>query len=736
MKLPPFRALKLLTLLSLVGLVLVSWDHVTLWESRATASSIIYANSSTGDDATGDGTSNNPFRTFHKAYQAAAAGNTVDLTGTFTWSDTDETGDTSANGYTLSKNLTIRGQGRSTIVQAAASRNTADRMVFFIGRGTRVTLEKLTIRHGKVVSDDIGAGITLYGEYCGQAGGCAGTTGILTIDQVDVVDNDAAQALNSFTYDRAGGIMLQENAQLTVLNSNVANNNCVCKYYAAGGIYGGMQSSTITIVNSSVSNNTVTSDGGSAYPYEYTSVAGGLASQRFGSLTVTNSTFYGNSTNSYGGAMSLYYQSRGVRLTNVSIVGNSASLGAGGILWNQLYTGNNYDLRMKNVLLADNTGVSGAASDFYAKTSTSGAAVVATHSIVESSTSVTFSGVGMITGDQASLNLAGSLAVNGSPKGSRTVALLAGSVAIDAGDSVAHGQSGFTVTPPSSDQREEPRVGIYDIGAYEFDGVIPTTTTTTTSTTSTTTTTAVPQVPASSGASPPVTSNVAVTASTVLVPSTSVTVGGLLTVSSSTTTTVAASTTTSSPDVQDDAESAPEAPFVDDGEAIAFVDGEAVAMNYLRENNSLLLSGAGFTARVAAVTLDGTVVPLDVDGNLRLDQTRLIKVELTGIKVATEVELWIFSDPVRVGAVRPDSNGSVVSVVNVPNDVVAGQHRFVIKAVNESGNEATMAVRIYLGGKDSNVDFGWLIGVPLSLAIATALIIPATRRRRRLATID
>jgi len=425
---------------------------------------IVYADSANGNDTTGNGSSGSPYQTFHKAYTIAASGDTIDLTGTFTWSNASETGDAVGTGYTLAKNLTIRGQSRSTIVQADTSRNTADRMVFFIGRGSTVTLQKITIRYGKVVDAGQGGGITLYGEYCGTSGGCAGTTGVLTLDQVDVTQNNAASSAN---YDRAGGVMLQENANLSVTNSNIEDNDCVCKYYAAGGVYGGMQSATISISNSSVSNNTVNSNGGSSYPYDYTSVAGGLASQRFGKTTITNSTFYGNSTNSYGGAISLYYQDRGARLTNVTIVGNSATLGAGGILWNQLYTGTNYDLRLKNVLMANNTGVSGAGNDFYAKNATSGSAVIATYSIIEYSTNNVFSGTGIQTGDQALLNLDTGIAVNGDANGTRTLAILAGSVALNTGDSAAHGYTGNTITPPSTDQRSFARSGAYDIGAYE-----------------------------------------------------------------------------------------------------------------------------------------------------------------------------------------------------------------------------------------------------------------------------
>ena len=132
---------------------------------RAVATTV-YADSVNGSDSSGDGTAGNPYQTFHKAYTSAVSGDTIDLTGTFTWTNAGETGDAAGSGYTISKNLTIQGQSRSTIVQAAATRNSADRMVFFINAGATVTMRNLTVRHGRVTGQGQGGGITLYGTYC------------------------------------------------------------------------------------------------------------------------------------------------------------------------------------------------------------------------------------------------------------------------------------------------------------------------------------------------------------------------------------------------------------------------------------------------------------------------------------------------------------------------------------------------------------------------------------------
>ena len=778
---------RLVTVLVMVG----AFVHVSVPSAGAVATTI-YANSASGNDSSGNGTAGNPYKTFHKAYTVAASGDTIDLTGTFTWTDSGETGDASGTGYTISKNLTIQGQSRSTIVQAASTRNTADRMVFFINTGATVTMRNLTVRHGKVVADGYGGGITLYGQYCGTPGGCSGTTGVLTLDQVDVTQNDAATALNTYTYNRAGGVMLQENANLTVLDSNIEDNNCTCKYYAAGGIYGGYQSSTITISNSSISSNTVNSDGGSTYPYDYTSVAGGLAMQRFGKLTVTNSTFYGNSTNSYGGAMSVYYSDRGTRLTNVTVVGNSATLGAGGILWNQLYTGSNYDLRMKNVMLANNTGVSGASNDFYAKDATSGSAVVSTYSIIESSTNKVFSGTGIVTGNQASLNVDSAIDVNGAAKGSHTLALLSGSVAIDAGDSAAHGYTGNTVTPPSTDQRGSARVGTYDIGAYEFGGAVPTTTTTAAPTTTTTVPATTTTVPATTTTVPATTTTVLATTTTAAAASTStvaVASSSSVAVSSSSSvalasqtsavaapssiavpqapeatsavatpatvppvvksttdvlaigrapaTTVAPPTTSTStiPPETTTTIPAPDAPSAQPGSAAATVDGESVATTLSRINNQLVISFGSIKITVSAVDKSGQVLPLDAEGNLRLDKDRQVRLQMTNMAVGADVQVWLFSTPTRLGSFIVGSTGELNEVVEVSKDVPDGNHRLVVQQETKRGSRMVFAVGVIIGPKSSsNWSIRWIVLPPLGLASIAALVIPARRRRRKSAT--
>ncbi|MEY4157773.1 MAG: hypothetical protein RL743_268, partial [Actinomycetota bacterium] len=436
----------------------------------ARAAGTIYANSATGNDSTGDGSLANPYLTFHKAYTSAAAGDTINLAGTFTWTDAGETGDAAGSGYTLGKNLTIVGQTTATtIVQAAATRGAADRMVFYVGANVTVGFRDLTIRYGKVTGEGQGAGITLAGAYCGF-GRCPTITGTATLDRVAVTMNDAA-AIGTNTMYRAGGIYMQEASTITIANSSITSNTCSCYGYSAGGIAGGEQSQSITMEGSLVANNTATSTAGSTWPYSYLSVAGGLAVQRSGILVARNSTFYGNATDHYAGGLNINYPSQ-ANLTNVTVVNNSAARGAGGILWTTSWNSAGNFLYLKNSMVANNTGIASANDDFYAYDALSASEVTASHSIVETQTgtSVSFSGTGMVTGQQASLDLAAGLSANGSLSGVESLAIGASSIARDAGNSAAHG-SPSTVAPTAIDQRGSARVGTHDIGAFEYNGV-------------------------------------------------------------------------------------------------------------------------------------------------------------------------------------------------------------------------------------------------------------------------
>ncbi|RMG72277.1 MAG: hypothetical protein D6722_05660 [Bacteroidetes bacterium] len=268
-------------------IVCLTWLALLLMPLPMMAATI-YINANTGDDATGDGSSGNPYQTFDKGYTMAVNGDILDLTGTFDWS-VQSTNIASPTGYTIAKNLTIQGQGMDqTFIQAQSSKGTSiERMVFYFS-GSTLTLENLTIRYGYLQTTNssyYGAGITHAGS------------GTLTINNCSIVDNVHASSQGSLGM--AGGIGMQGGTLVMdkcVVARNERRNN---QYYGAGGVATG-QSADLTITNSTFDSNLAYT----ASPLTgggYTRPAGGLAMFRFCDLVMTNCTFVGNTTSSSGG---------------------------------------------------------------------------------------------------------------------------------------------------------------------------------------------------------------------------------------------------------------------------------------------------------------------------------------------------------------------------------------------------------------------------------------------------
>ena len=188
-----------------------------------------------------------------------------------------------------------------------------------------------------------------------------------------------------------------------------------------------------------------------------------------GSLSLTNCTFSANSANDYGGGIRTYGGPGSPSLTNCTFSGNSSKYGGGmyndygnATVINCTIIGNdatrygdgvfNRDqsvLTLTNTILADND----------TEDLSNAGTVNSSYNIVETYAGFTPDATD-ITGDQTDLNI-GPLADN---KGyTWTHALLAGSVAIDAGTA-----SGA----PATDQRGFSRDASPDIGAYEYSPVI------------------------------------------------------------------------------------------------------------------------------------------------------------------------------------------------------------------------------------------------------------------------
>ena len=270
-----------------------------------------------------------------------------------------------------------------------------------------------------------------------------------------------------------GGAIYNDHGTLTIKNSTVSGSTA----NPGGGIFNDGSTSgsaTLTIINSTISGNTSNSDGGGVYNQ---GVSGGSAT-----LTITNSTISGNTAKFSGGGVITDGTSgtASVTITNSTITNNRSdsdtnTVGDGGGLI--ILGGSTAVLRNSIVALNFKGGSpSTTANDIDGVVTAGGSS---THNLIGTctdgctlSTGIDNNTLGVTAGQ---LNL-GTLQNNGGPV--QTHALLAGSIAIEAGNNAYVVAPPFLNTSPITDARGTgfPRIAdsadanttaTVDIGAYE-----------------------------------------------------------------------------------------------------------------------------------------------------------------------------------------------------------------------------------------------------------------------------
>ena len=192
-----------------------------------------------------------------------------------------------------------------------------------------------------------------------------------------------------------------------------------------------------------------------------------------------------------------------------------------------------------------------------------------------------------------------------------------------------------------------------------------------------------------------------------------------------TTTTVPVSTTTVAPAARSIASVAP-------GAAAVTVGDKTETAKVERSNNQVTVTAGELSATLGSLNKSGDVSALDADGNVRLKSGDVVRIKLAGFQPGSNVEAWLFSTPQLMGTAKVGAEGVVVGNFTVPKNVPQGSHRIAVVAQTKDGKPATLTVGVMVGEwkKEKSITI-WLIVLPIVLAIFGALVLPATRRRRR-----
>ena len=334
----------------------------------------------------------------------------------------------------ITSTLTIQGNG-STIT----GNNGAFRMLAF-GNNGNLTLDNVTVTSFKPSTR--GGAITV-----------ATTNNVLTVTNSRLSGNTTTGGGAN-----GGAISVSGNgAAVSISNSTLSGNT-------AGGSGGAISvesvNATVSVSNSTISGNTASLKGGGLWVL-------------VGSITLSNSTVSGNSSGVDGGG--LFVDSGSATVNNSTLVGNTASATQGGV-GGGIYLESGA-VTLRNSIVAGNNAVDCSEICGVSATPAGNANNLFGHAgetDYQAFSDLFVPGANDRNATSDGLNktlaslLSTTLADNGGP--TKTHALVAGSTAIDA--------SGANAT--TTDQRGYmPRkilgvIGLRDIGAYEFNGVAPT----------------------------------------------------------------------------------------------------------------------------------------------------------------------------------------------------------------------------------------------------------------------
>jgi hypothetical protein len=177
---------------------------------------------------------------------------------------------------------------------------------------------------------------------------------------------------------------------------------------------------------------------------------------------------------------------------------------------------------------------------------------------------------------------------------------------------------------------------------------------------------------------------------------------------------------------------APVIPQLSAGKGAVDIAGETVKQTLTRKDNQLQIQSGSLSATLSKTNANGVTAPLDNDGNLRLISGDIMKINLGGFKPNSNVTIWFFSTPIKLGTTKVKPDGTVSAVVRVPNEIDDGPHRVAVVAEMTNGKPATFTLGVVVGKlKTTSTLTRILIVIPLVMAVLLGVLLPNRLRRRR-----
>jgi hypothetical protein len=129
-----------------------------------------------------------------------------------------------------------------------------------------------------------------------------------------------------------------------------------------------------------------------------------------------------------------------------------------------------------------------------------------------------------------------------------------------------------------------------------------------------------------------------------------------------------------------------------------------VQVTQVASNTALKIDGGEFNVTLSASSAAGTSSSLNSLGELILTSGNFATFSGTGFAPNSEIVVWLFSTPTKLGTVVTDASGSFSGSLAVPSDLEAGQHTVQLNGETSDGETRSLAVGVELVAEQSEAE--------------------------------
>lgn len=131
-------------------------------------------------------------------------------------------------------------------------------------------------------------------------------------------------------------------------------------------------------------------------------------------------------------------------------------------------------------------------------------------------------------------------------------------------------------------------------------------------------------------------------------------------------------------------------------ETLAYENGTPLEVQLvLTENeNGYVLQGDSWKVNLEATDLAGEPQVLDEEGNIILNNERLVSFSGDGFAPGSVIKVWLFSTPTEITTVIADANGAFRGTAQLPAEIETGQHTVQLNGLSQDGLVRSVALGV------------------------------------------